>query len=1237
MPRLFSIVLVLALAGGAPLTAQIRSGRISGSVTDSTGSGIPEASVVVTEIKTNQSYSVPTNAAGEFTVPYLPAGSYEVKVEKAGFVPATQTGIALSVAENVRLEFTLKVAGVQTTVEVSAAAASVQTESAAVQGATPERLIQALPNLNHNPLYYVTLQMGATPRASMLQVTGQNSFGIGINGRRNISAFSINGGGAFQNDVQVDGVGVVGSAWNEASVLPSTEGLQEVRTTVNNYSAEYGRGQGVVLMTTKSGTNELHGSAFLRQRNEALNANTFGNNARGIARPPLKVATYGGTAGGPLMKDKLFAFASYEGLRFNEGLVFLRTVPTESEKRGDLSKTFANVGGNAVPLQLYDPYVANLIGQNVYQRIPFPNAVIPASRLNAAAVKLASNYPAPNRTPDDAFNTNNFTRSGIRNYERNVLGSRVDYRPNASNAIYFTGGFTFGDITNPLTWGDNNLYNSATGEQFAPFIRDRNPYLSLGDTWIVSPSMVVDVRYGVNRIKTGSLSHDTPDYDYRAAGIPADIEAAMAVRRIPNFMNGNYWSALNNNQYMHKDERQTNHVLAGSVTMTRGRWTFKFGGETRQNLSNYTDAQEAISYNLSAAYTAGPTVNATGGLTQAVTAQNNGHTYASFLTGAAGLTIGRGFNAKPAFLQQYFALYTQNDWRPTNRLTVNLGLRWDAQPGVTDRYNRISSFDATAKNPYGTQGAFYFPGSTGPDRRLWESDWGNIGPRLGAAYRLRETVVLRGGYGMTYLPANTGFFDGPYNYGMQSFAPYTDIQPYGPTPAGAVVGNFAQISFLVQGTRDDPKAPGLYGGSPTPRFPRLGYVTPRVHQGNFFIEWKKADWQFATGWSGAYGRRLPLSSQAVNSNQFIAEGTLAAWRQNYISRNGSGHTGSDLVPNPWQPTSGPRIPFSGTLGNATIALRETLLPYPFFGSLAVQRMDGFSDYHALQVRVSRSFARGLLVNAHYTWSKALEVSNAEAQNNFNGEGFGFQSGDLINLANNRRLSANDIPHRAVISALYDLPFGKGRALNSSKRWVSGLVSGWQVSGVWVYQRGTPLVVTGANSNSLNGRPHVAPGVPRVLPKELQGWYDGKRTVTLPSGRVIRPNAFTYLKFNPDAFVGQTVITANGSRQRDIFWWGNAAFTYNDVRNEPLNNVNLTVQRSFSLTERFRLELHAHAHNFFNHTQFSPSYATGLGATEIVTNLANGQLAGAGQNAAFGAHGLATYDARSIEFVVKLRF
>lgn len=1220
------------------LGAQIRSSRITGSVVDPGGAAIPEARVEVIETRTNISYVVATNEAGEFTVPYLPPGLYQVAVSKTGFSQYLEKGFELGTGQQTRIEVRLKVQSVEGKIEVFADAVNVQTENATLQGVTGEKVIQNVPNVNHNPLYYVSLQMGVTTRASASVSTGQNSFGIGINGRRALSAIGVNGGGAFQNDFQVDGVSVIGSAWNEAAVLPGTEGLQEVRTTVNNYSAEYGRGQGVISMTTKSGGNDIHGSAFWRHRNEAFNANSFGNNARGIARQPSKVHTYGGTVGGPIVKNKAFFFTSWEGLRFNEGLVFLRTVPTVLEKQGNFSQTLANVSGRGVPLQLFDPFNVTQTGNNVYARNPLPNSIIPASRLNRAALGQVQNYPDPNRTPDDVFNTNNFTRSGVRTYRRNLLNSRVDYRLNDKNSLYFTGGFTYGDVNSPLTWGENNLYNSATGEQFAPFVSDRNPYLSAGDTWVISPTLVLDIRYGLNRVKTGSLANDTPDFDYTAAGIPANIQAAMAVRRVPNFFNSNYWSVLNNNAYMHKDERQTNHVLAGSVTKTKGKWTLKFGGETRQNFSNYTDAQESISYTLVAGATAGPSVNATGGLIAPVNNDQNGHAYASFLLGAGNLTIGRGFNVKPAFLQQYYALYTQNDWRPTNRLTLNFGVRWDYQPGITDRYNRITSFDPNGTNPYGGKGAWYFPGSTGEDRNLWQADKKNFGPRVGAAYKLKENLVLRGGVGVIYLPSNTGFFNGPYNYGMQSFAPFTDPNLYGVNPAGFIVGDFAQVTRLVEGSGDDARNPGLYGGSPNPRFPRTGYVTPRVTQANFFVEWKKGDWLIATGWSGAYGRRLALSSLAANANdQYIPEATRQTWRTNYISRNGTGHLGTDVVTNPFQPANAARIPFSGSLGNATIPLRETLFPYPYFGTLGVQRQEGFSDYNAFQVQVTRSLKKGLLVSGNYTWSRALEVANAEAQNNFNAEGFGTQTGNLIDLRQNRRLSANDVPHRAVVTYLYELPIGRGKWIDPKNKIVGAVISGWQVSGVYTYQRGTPIVIGGANSNALNGRPDVNPGQDRVLPKNLQGWYDGRTPVTLPSGRVITPPAFSYLKYNPDAFVGRTVTVANGTTQRDVFWYGNAAFTYSDLRNESLNNWTMSIQRTIQITERFRLDIQGHAQNLFNHTQFSPNYTTGLGGTETLNNPSRGQLPGYGQAVGYGTRGLATYDPRNIEVVMKFRF
>ena len=209
----------------ASLTAQVRSGRISGLVSDTTGAVIPGAAVTVLEIATNQRHEVTSNDAGEFNVPYLAAGLYEVRVEKLGFESALQKQIELGVAQTVRVEMQMKLGNVQTTVEISGSSSTIQTESAAVQGVTTEKAIESLSNVNHNPLYYATLQLGVTPRAAQTQVTGQNSFGIGINGRRQASAVAINGGGAFQNDIQVDGVGVVGSAWNEAAVTPTTEGL----------------------------------------------------------------------------------------------------------------------------------------------------------------------------------------------------------------------------------------------------------------------------------------------------------------------------------------------------------------------------------------------------------------------------------------------------------------------------------------------------------------------------------------------------------------------------------------------------------------------------------------------------------------------------------------------------------------------------------------------------------------------------------------------------------------------------------------------------------------------------------------------------------------------------------------------------------------------------------------------------------------------------------------------------
>ncbi len=222
---------------------------------------------------------------------------------------------------------------------VTADAAALQTTNATVGGQVNERLVQLLPNITHNPFQYATLQAGVIPRGQFNNAQDTGSFGIGIDGRRQASAITINGGAAFSNGIILDGVSVQGSAWNEAAVIDNQESLQEVKTIVNNYTAEYGRAQGVIIFQTKGGSNEWHGSGFWRIRNEALNANSFSNNAQNITRGPFKSHTYGGTFGRRIIRDRAFCFASYEGLEFNRNYDFLQTVPTAAERAGDFSNT----------------------------------------------------------------------------------------------------------------------------------------------------------------------------------------------------------------------------------------------------------------------------------------------------------------------------------------------------------------------------------------------------------------------------------------------------------------------------------------------------------------------------------------------------------------------------------------------------------------------------------------------------------------------------------------------------------------------------------------------------------------------------------------------------------------------------------------------------------------------------------------------------------------------------------
>jgi hypothetical protein len=1247
--RRCSILVLLSLLSSSVAFAQIRSATITGTVTDPQKAAVPGATVMITNQDTNVSTEVVTNAEGLFTAPYLQAGTYTITVTISGFAQFKRPGLVVKATETVRVPVELAMSQLGETVEVSAEAPLLQTDRTSVSGALGAEMIEALPNITQNPLAYAFQQQNVIPRVSAQNTSDLNSFGIGVDGRRQWSALGINGGRAFTNDIQLDGLPVMGGGYNEASVVPNSEGLQEVRVISNNFSAEYGRGQAIISMSTKSGTNSFRGNGVYMLRHEQLEANTFANNAQNIAKRPFRVDDAGGSIGGPILRNRLFFFSSYHGLRNNQTTTSLMTVPTALERVGNFSQTFIrDENGNPVAARIFDPFNVVQEGPDLFHRVEIPNATIPNP--DPYAVRIFSYYPLPNRTPDDAFNTNNFEATTTQTVRRHSSNNRVDWKYK-NHSIYGSGGISYAEIITPRPFGAAP-FNDVQGIR-----SDNNPYVQLGDAIVLSPTLVVDLRYGMSRISTKNLAGNKEGFDdYSLFGVPSNlVPLILFPGTAPNVNPNGYgggngggsnWTALTTGNFNTKREFQTNHSVTGSVTKMRGKWTHKAGVEYRNLLSNYHDPEQGSVAMPSPFAHAGGNFNfeyttASGGVASLVrTNAQRGVNAAGMLLGTGVWWIRPGANVTPALSQKYFAIYSQNDWRPTSKLTVNLGLRWEVQPGPTERFDRMSSWDLTVQNEFGTQGAIAFPGVDGYSRNLWDTTYDNFGPRIGAAYELNDKTVLRAGFGITYLPTNTGYFSGPTDYGSANFSGGVTQTAYGTNPRGVPVIRFSDPAPLAPAIGADPSAPQVYGIGEA-RFDRH-LKNGQARQWNFIVERSiGGKWVASVGYSASVSRNLHNRSFPLQNLQSIPASTLAEWRQQYVASNGTLNPANQLVPNPFQPSSGPLLPFAGALGAATIARQNTLFPFPHLigSNAAINMSQATADYHALLLRVSRRLADGLTFDANYTWSKEIDNTDTVEDNQ------GFNAGasargnnhSLSDPSLNRRLGYSDVPHRFAGTFLYELPFGSGKPINVPTPILRAIVSGWQVSGSVIWQTGFPIAITGANTGAALARPDLVEGAPLVLPENLWGWYDGRTPVTLPSGRVITPPNRTYLKFNPDAFRGRVVTTPNGSMVADQYWYGNAAITYDEIRTDNRFNLDMSIRRSFQLRDSMSLEIGADAMNVLNHTQFSGSYTGELGGTVTAPNAALGLVPGMGNANNYGTRGMATFNPRQIMLRAALRF
>ena len=1258
MPRKSRIVYVLAacllLAGIA--SAQVRSSTITGVVTDSSGALVPNAAVVVKNEETNVAADAKTNGAGEYTVPYLAAGRYSVSIVAQGFQNYRKTDIVIGTATTLRADAVLTPGSLATAVEVKAEVTALQTENSTVQGSVNSNIIASIPNINNNPLYYATLQAGVVPAPQMYT---SSNLGVGYGGRQAMSFMRINGGEMGTNDVQLDGISVQGAAWHETAVVPDRDTLQEVRVTTNSFAADSGNGQGLISMITKSGTNQFHGTLNYRVRNEGLNANGMNNNLRGIARGKYRLNEGGGTVGGPVIipklfngKDKLFFFASFSRLSHTDPVVYQGRVPTDLERKGDFSQTMvADNSGKPVAAQIFDPFSALPYqgSSTVFIRQPFPGNVV--TNQDKFGVKTVQAFPVANNPPTDAFSNNNYMFRGTAPTVRRSLSSRLDFRPGPKNSIYMSGGFSSGSIAQPNKWGPDNPFGNYT---YPGVTDDDNPYAAVGDTVVLNPTMVIDIRYGGTRISTNSSYPAGSGFNYSDYGMPKELQALAAMSgTAPSVGNlGGPIASLNADGWARKRERQINHALVGSATKMLNRWTLKAGGEYRVYLGNWQDLRYATP-NLSLSNNNGQLGGLSGGNSSLITDPAlRGIGFVSAFTGVGGYEIPAGTSTRPALAAKYMGLFTQNDWKATDRLTINLGLRYEVQPGPTERYNRMSGVDLTRGNPFtdgrsfvspqGALGRIAFPGADGYSRNLWDTQWNNVSPRLGAAYRLAQSMVIRGGFGRAFTPSNTGFNANGLIYGTGPYSGGAQVNAYGVTPNGVPVGRFSDIaSTIIIPAPGATQSASLYGNNnaslSVDLLPR-NYKNGVMNQWNFFVERRfRGAWLLSAGYVGSHGSDLPWRGYPLSGTYNIPDSTLQTWRAGWLSSNGLNDPASVQVPNPIPALVGKA---SGSINGTNISTVNLQKPYLALLGQTVLENKGLTNYNALQVRVEHAYSNGFVAMFNYTWSKATGLiggsggsSYAESQ----AAGLGTTSSggiDYRNMDNNRGYLGYDVTHRFVAVVSYELPFGRGKKFELKNNVLREIAGGWQLGTVVTLQGGQPW---GPNCGGMNGRCFEVSGQPVEVPADLQHWYDGKTTVTLPDGRMVTPGAFTFLKWNPDRFAPPVVQFPNGTYQVDQYWWGSTSMYVAGLRTPGFYNTNLTVNRRIRIKERVGMEILAEATNAFNRTNFSPSAVNaGVGAILTPNATANAKV-GQNSSASSGTMGANFFEPRQISLSMRLRF
>lgn len=1180
-----------------PLRAQSTYGSITGAVTDPSGAAIADAQVVLTNLGTAEKRTQSTGADGLYSFPNLFPGRYKVEVEKTGFKHFTRPEVVVEVNQSARIDVTLQVGEVTQTVEVSGETPLFQSETSSLGQVVEARKTNELPLNGRNIFNLTTVAPSVVPQGNSYGTpVGKNPF--------DFANFQVGGSFANQSAEYLDGQPLNIGYINLPLILPTQDSISEFKVQYNNLGPDWGKfSGGVINLSTKSGTNQWHGSAYEFLRNKVLNANEFFANKAGIKRPPFTQNQFGATIGGAAIKDKLFGFFSWESFRLRQGTVFTTTVPTLAERGAGSSANFnfsdlcvsgftgpggicadKDASGNFIH-QIYDPLTVNT---STGTRQPFAGNVIPASRINPTSQFLLGLIP----NPTNSATVNNFVKATGLGGDSDEFVPRVDYNLSAKSRIF--GRYSYWRLKDlPRDPFGTGLCQDRCTETY------HTHALAIGYDYALTPTTTLDVNVSASRFSYLRVPVNA-GFDVTKEGFPAAYNGAVPdlerTPLTPCFGISDPLITCSQGQSAISD-KDTQYNFSPRVTTIHGKHTIVAGAQFEFTYDNYLQTN-----------TGGGLISFNGFWTEDVAkglgTPGTGKDFADFVLGY-GLGIGSplgnqtsgavNISGPVAGKEYYRAFYAGDTWKVTHKLTANLGLRYDLPGPWSERFDRLTYFNPSVANltVTGCGGSIGNPcpgdlflvktGVNGGRNNL-PLDKHNIMPRLGLAYSLNEKTVVRTGYGMFFIPNFVSFGVNPYIDPVSSSTnPFFASNDGGLTPAstlhdsdctltspGALTctthGPFGATLVVPPGRNPKPSVSGYALGLQS--FSATGFTVQKngsVQQWNLDLQRELPAGFFAdVAYAGAHGVHLPQFS--TNIDQIPDSFITAAAAQ---AAQGLVPTIANVVPAASYPF-GPAL--SGSLSPGNLKQGQLDRPFPQYTGLNLngQGCCG-SNYQSLQATVVRRFSGGGTMLVAYTNAKLLATTDSlTSWLEGGGTGGVGQVQDWNNLKAEKSLASQDVSQRLVISYVLDLPLGRGQKFLTNMGGVGEkFVSGWGIDGVTIFQRGFPLKFTYGGSTPLSA---LGLGIGTLRPSAVAGCSKGA-----PAG-VSRLNEW----FNTACFTAPPQ-------------WGFGSESRVDptLRQKGVNNFDFAVFKRtyFGPSERMNLEFRTEFFNLFNHPQFAAPNTT----------------------------------------------